>query len=118
MPLPRYQAVAEVLRTRIADGTYAVGERLPSIARLMTEFEVSGLNTVRHAQQLLVQEGVLSTEQGVGAWVIARTSPAWERQQVLERLARARRAIDEAIAFIGRQDWPVDHETVNGGGPK
>ncbi len=75
MPTSRYQAIADTLRERIAAGTYPVGGRLPSIVELQREFDVPGLNTIRDAQQVLVREQLLRTEQGVGAFVIAQSSP-------------------------------------------
>jgi DNA-binding GntR family transcriptional regulator len=66
--------------------------KLPSITELMREFDVPGLNTVRDAQQVPVREGLLRTEQGVGAWVLAQHSPTTEMADVLERLRGALRA--------------------------
>ena len=62
MATTKYGAIADALRARIADGTYPVGTKLPSITELMREFDVPGLNTVRDAQQVLVLEGLLRTE--------------------------------------------------------
>ncbi|MDN5804392.1 MAG: winged helix-turn-helix domain-containing protein [Microlunatus sp.] len=98
----RYRAIADILRARITDGAYPVGTKLPSIAELMREFDVPGLNTIRDAQQILVREGLVRTEQGVGAWVIADQSPAGDRTGVLQALQDARTAIDRAIAFLER----------------
>ena len=74
METVRYRAIAEELRERIDKGVYPVGSKLPSIAALMQEFDVKGLNTVRDAQQMLVNEGLLRPEQGVGVWVMAKTA--------------------------------------------
>ena len=54
METVRYRAIAEELRERIDKGVYPVGSRLPSIAALMQEFDVKGLNTIRDAQQTAV----------------------------------------------------------------
>lgn len=67
-----YVQLYRVLRTRIAEGVYEVGQRLPSISDLQTEFEIRSLTTVRAAQQMLVEEGMLRTEHGRGAFVVAR----------------------------------------------
>ena len=57
-----------MLRDRIAAGTYARGDKLPSEMELMDE---SGLSrsTVRHALKVLVDEGLVRTERGRGAFV-------------------------------------------------
>jgi DNA-binding GntR family transcriptional regulator len=103
MATTKYGAIADALRTRIADGTYPVGTKLPSITDLMREFDVPGLNTVRDAQQVLVREGLLRTEQGVGAWVLAQRSPTTEIADVLERLRTARTELDRAIDYLATQ---------------
>ena len=66
--LTQYERLAATLRDRIAAGTYARGDKLPSEMELMDE---SGLSrsTVRHALKVLVDEGLLRTERGRGAFV-------------------------------------------------
>lgn len=103
MRTTRYRAIADTLRTRIEAGSYPVGTKLPAIAELMREFEVPGLNTIRDAQQILVREGLIRTEQGVGAWVIAATSPTASHAQALQALRAARTQLDQAIAYLETQ---------------
>lgn len=66
--LTQYERLAATLRDRIAAGTYARGDKLPSEMELMDE---SGLSrsTVRHALKVLVDEGLIRTERGRGAFV-------------------------------------------------
>jgi DNA-binding GntR family transcriptional regulator len=71
----RYLEIADDLRDRIQAGEFPVGSQLPSISILQDEYEVPGLNTIRAAQQVLVEEGLLRTRQGVGAFVIASDPP-------------------------------------------
>lgn len=66
-----YRQIATVLRTRITDGTYQPGHRIPTAAALAEEFGVAA-NTVRQATALLVREGYLVGAQGRGVFV---TSP-------------------------------------------
>lgn len=70
LPIPRYVQLAEVMRHRIKRGTWPRGELLPSIERLMEEFDV-GRVTVRKAVELLAREGLLSPERGRGTFVTA-----------------------------------------------
>lgn len=100
METVRYRAIAEELRERIDTGVYRVGSRLPSIAALMQEFEVKGLNTIRDAQQTLVNEGLLRSEQGVGVWVIAKTAEPKTTLQILDDLRQAQSALGRAIAHL------------------
>lgn len=100
METVRYRAIAEELRERIDRGMYPVGSKLPSIAALMKEFDVKGLNTVRDAQQVLVNEGLLRPEQGVGVWVMAKTAEPATTLQILDDLRRAQSALGRAIAHL------------------
>ncbi|MEV3856940.1 GntR family transcriptional regulator [Streptomyces sp. NPDC050095] len=65
-----YARIAQLLRTRVKDGTYAVGDRLPSRATLSQEFGV-GDNVVRRAQECLIEEGLLEGRAGSGTYVRA-----------------------------------------------
>ena len=100
METVRYRAIAEELRERIDRGVYPVGSKLPSIAALMKEFDVKGLNTVRDAQQMLVNEGLLRPEQGVGVWVMAKTAEPRTTLQILDDLRQAQSALGRAIAHL------------------
>ncbi len=72
---PLYIQLAQMLRDRIASGTYAVGELLPTEAELGETFGVSRY-TVRQAIQHLRQQGLVSARKGVGTRVQARRSEA------------------------------------------
>jgi len=100
METVRYRAIAEELRGRIDRGVYPVGTKLPSIAALMKEFDVKGLNTIRNAQQMLVNEGILRPEQGVGVWVMEKTTRPATTQQIIDDLRRAQSALTRAIAHL------------------
>lgn len=55
-PVARYRDIAEDIKDRIAAGEFAPGGRLPPITALMEHNGVPGLNTIRQAQQLLVDD--------------------------------------------------------------
>lgn len=69
-PAP-YLRVAEAIRSRIADGTWPPGYRLPSRSALGREFGGVGENVVRRAQELLIDEGLLEGRAGSGTYVRA-----------------------------------------------
>lgn len=100
METVRYRAIAEELRSRIDRGEYPVGSKLPSIAALMKEFDVKGLNTIRDAQQMLTSAGLLRPEQGVGVWVVAKSADPPTTHQILEDLRCAQSAIARAVAYL------------------
>jgi DNA-binding GntR family transcriptional regulator len=76
------------LRKRIDDGTYSVGDRLPSVAKLAAEFHAAPL-TVRSAQEQLRLEGVLHIAQGMGTLVLTKPTIAPNSYQSAAELARA-----------------------------
>ncbi len=70
-PLPLYAQLADALRHRVARGEWKIGERLPSHVALTQEFNVARV-TVRQAIAMLEADGLVSSKQGKGTFVIAR----------------------------------------------
>ena len=70
-----YERVARELAARIADGTYAVGRRLPSERELAQMHSVSR-PTVREAILALELDGLVDVRTGSGVYVLARTPPS------------------------------------------
>ena len=104
-PLARFQVVAKVIRGRISDGVYPVGSRLPSIAALGTEFDVSHM-TVKQALTTLADEGVIASRRGVPAEVLAAPTTS-EPLSVAARLAlveHALGALEERVSAIEVHD--------------
>ncbi|MGY4627084.1 GntR family transcriptional regulator [Bradyrhizobium sp. USDA 4486] len=60
--------MTETLRSRIASGDYARGERIPSVDELAAELAVSNI-TMRRAIRDLTLEGLLIGRQGLGVFV-------------------------------------------------
>lgn len=71
---PKYQQIADRLRTQIASGALVPGERLPSEPDLATEYDASR-NTVRLAIALLINQGLVVSRQGLGTFVVEPTKP-------------------------------------------
>ena len=67
-PGARYIHIAADIRAKITDGTYPVGERLPSTAELMHRYEASN-TAVRAAIKELAIEGLVVGQQGRGVYV-------------------------------------------------
>jgi GntR family transcriptional regulator len=66
--VPRYLQVASVLRRRIRDGRWAVGDKIATLEELEREFGVARV-TVRQAIDLLHGEGLVKSFQGRGTFV-------------------------------------------------
>lgn len=80
-----WERVLAELRTRIADGTYAMGSQLPPQRELADEFEVSRY-TVQRVMHELNSEGWIKSRQGSGSRVakspIHASTPKWHAPRV------------------------------------
>lgn len=70
---PKWVQVADVLKGRIADGTYPPDTQLPSQHQLVEEFGIAP-NTAQKVLTRLREEGVAYSVRGVGTFVAAPTS--------------------------------------------
>lgn len=100
-PIPRYLQVADLLRQRIARGTWAKGDKLPSLEELGAEFGVARV-TVRQSIDLLARDNLVSPQQGRGTFVTGE--PARERWlnvvTTLDALAKVYSDTDPQIVNI------------------
>ncbi len=69
--IPRYRQLADLMRQRIARGTWPSGHRLPSLEELAADFGVARV-TVRQCIEVLAREGLVSPQQGRGTFVTGR----------------------------------------------
>jgi DNA-binding GntR family transcriptional regulator len=97
----RYRDIAADLKARIDAGEFTVGAQLPTITDLQRHYDVPGPNTIRQAQQLLVDDGLIETRQGRGAFVL-RTEPVPRPVDVLAELREAQKALARAISALER----------------
>lgn len=67
-------AVVAALREQIVGGRFAVGEKLPSEARLTEAFSVSR-TVIREAIATLRADGLVEPRQGAGVFVLAPAEP-------------------------------------------
>ncbi len=65
----RYQEIANAIRERVQQGSYAAGRLLPSEAELSGEFDASRV-TIRRALETLRDDGLVDARQGFG-WFVA-----------------------------------------------
>ncbi|MDO5400943.1 MAG: GntR family transcriptional regulator [Eubacteriales bacterium] len=71
----KYRVLAQLLREGIATHENERGYRLPTERELSERYHMSR-QTVRHALELLAQEGLIQKRQGSGAYITGRQSPA------------------------------------------
>jgi DNA-binding transcriptional regulator YhcF (GntR family) len=70
---PRWRQVAQVLRERIADGTYPPRTRVPSVLQLQSEFGIAAA-TGQKVHRALREEQLIYTEPGLGSFVADRSA--------------------------------------------
>jgi DNA-binding transcriptional regulator YhcF (GntR family) len=91
--------VADHMRRRIASRDWKVGQGIPGLPLLETEYGVS-FGTVRAAQQILVGEGLLSRpEQGISTRVISRPA-GLDAREALGQVRAAYRTLGEELEHL------------------
>lgn len=103
-PVPPYEQVRAQLAKQIADGTLALGARLPTVRRLAGDLGLA-VNTVARAYRELEQAGLVTTRGRNGTVVSAGTDDrmAAARDAAADYADRTRRLglpADEALALV------------------
>jgi len=71
VPIPLYYRLAEILKAKILDSEFEIGETLPTEAELQEEYQVSR-PTARQALELLIKQRFLKRERGKTPYVAQR----------------------------------------------
>lgn len=98
---PIWRAIADALRSDIAEGRYGPGDKLPTEAALAERFGVNR-HTVRHGISALVEEGLVRTRRGAGAFVAATPTdyPIGNRVRFHENLIAAGRRPEKRVLAL------------------
>jgi DNA-binding GntR family transcriptional regulator len=99
-PLPRYRQIAGELRARIRTGQYAPGDRLPSLAELVADYDVT-VGTATKAIGVLKDEGLARKEQGKGTFVSDQLPE--EARSESEQMRADIEALREKVAQLERR---------------
>lgn len=67
--IPLYEQIVQQLRALINGGKLSPGNQLPTTRQLAVELGIN-FNTVARAYRLLDQEGLISTQQGRGTFIL------------------------------------------------
>ncbi len=78
-PVPMYLQVANWIESMLQNSEYEVGSKLPSEGELADKFQLNR-NTIRHAISVMVQQGLLEKQKGVGTFVRRKKPLAPVRQ--------------------------------------
>lgn len=109
---PLAAQAAQLLLTRIRDGEWPLGHRIPGETTLAAQLGV-GRSTLREAIRELAGRGVLESRQGAGVFVTALDATEdWDavlRRTTIASVVEARIAIEaEAAALAARRRTPAD----------
>jgi len=98
---PIWQAIADTIRSDLAEGRYAPGDKLPTEAALADRFGVNR-HTVRHGISALIEEGLIRTRRGAGAFVAATPAdyPIGRRVRFHDNLIAAGRLPEKRILSV------------------
>ncbi|MCX6029026.1 MAG: GntR family transcriptional regulator [Chloroflexi bacterium] len=72
---PIYTQIVEQVKGLVAAGVLAPGDQLPTVREVAADLRIN-FNTVARAYRLLHDEGIISTQQGRGTYVLAQAPPA------------------------------------------
>lgn len=99
--VPLYVQLADLFRQRIVKGMWREGEKLPSLEKLVAEFEVARV-TVRQAIERLTRDGLVSPQRGRGTFVTGapRTDRWLKVETTLQNLAEVYRDTQPTILVI------------------
>lgn len=85
---PIWKSIADILRSEIGEGIYRPNTKLPTEAELVDRFKVNR-HTIRHSLSSLIEDGIVYSRQGSGAFV----SPSPARYEIGQRV-RFHQSID------------------------
>jgi len=95
--VPAYRQIANAIRALLVDGTFAVGNPLPTVRRVAVDLGVHH-NTVAEAYRVLSEEGWLDLRRHHGAIVLDRSRPRPSRAARPSLVQRLRELTAEAQA--------------------
>jgi len=113
--VPIYTQVVEQVKTMVAAGALKPGDQLPTVRQLAADLRIN-FNTVARAYRTLHEEGVLSTQQGRGTYVLDQPVPDVGEQRKLRR-ARLAELTDRFLDEAARLGYAPDEvrKSVEGG---
>jgi GntR family transcriptional regulator len=107
--LPLYHRIFLLLRDQIINGAYDCREPMPSEKNLCREFGVSR-STIRHALNLLEEEGMVDRRQGARTYAKALGYKASQQRQNLDLLGREKNYLDMLSGDIHQKYEVVDSD--------
>jgi GntR family transcriptional regulator len=123
--IPIYLQVVDRIKEMIANGRLKPGDQLPTVRALALELRVN-FNTVARAYRILDENGIISTQQGRGTYILEMPPPEVTesiRQQSIEALTQRYLADADRLGMTPKQlietlkeqavQWKKDHGPDN-----
>jgi GntR family transcriptional regulator len=82
---PIYLQIVEQVKSMVASGAMKPGSQLPTVREVAAELRIN-FNTAARAYRLLHEEGIISTQQGRGTYVLEGPPPSGGKRLKRERL--------------------------------
>ena len=101
-PTPLYAQIAARLRVAVASGELKPGDALPSVRQLAGKLRINPATVVQAYRELEV-EGLVSTKQGAGSFVMDVTADKRQR----DRQTEARRLVREMLSTAASLGIPT-----------
>lgn len=94
------------MRRLVQDGSLQPGDQLPTVRILASQLKVN-FNTIARAYRILDQEGLISTQQGRGTFVLEPV-PLTAETPVLPKEEIANQLVSELLSKAGHQNISAD----------
>lgn len=82
---PIYLQIVEQVKSMVASGALKPGSQLPTVREVAADLRIN-FNTAARAYRLLHDEGVISTQQGRGTYVLEAPSPGEAKRTKRDRV--------------------------------
>ena len=82
---PIYLQIVDQVKSMVASGVLKPGSQLPTVREVAADLRIN-FNTAARAYRLLHEEGIISTQQGRGTYVLEGPPPAGAKRAKRERL--------------------------------
>jgi len=103
--VPLSDQVQDKMRRLIQGGSLHPGDQLPTVRELATQLKVN-FNTIARAYRALDHEGLISTQQGRGTYVIETESARYVPERTKEEWAE--QLVDDLFKNANSQEVPLD----------
>src|SRR4030042_4488637 len=82
---PIYLQIVDQVKSMVASGVLKPGSQLPTVREVAADLRIN-FNTTARAYRLLHEEGIISTQQGRGTYVLEGPPPAGTKRLKRERV--------------------------------